>query len=186
MTESPDFFPASGGRRFDRYASMLAVVFSLAALFVAVAEVNSERAQQRASVWPHIEISEAYSEAGFTLRMTNKGVGPALMGRMALTFDGKPVTDLDQLILDTIGAEKAFSYERYGMSDPSNGVLAPSDEVRLFTVDWDDSTRELIQAWNGRIDIVTCYCSINNDCWQTSLTTESNTPIDSCRTGVSL
>ncbi|MEL6868881.1 MAG: hypothetical protein AAFO81_03685 [Pseudomonadota bacterium] len=186
MSDSNVTTSPSGGSRFDHYASAFAVALSMAALFVSFAEVSSERAQQRASVWPHVEIGESYSEAGFTLRLTNKGVGPALMGELRLTYDGEPVTDIDQLIVDTIGEDLAFSYERYGMSDPSNSVVAPSDVVRLFSVDWDAASQQLIQTWGGRIDVVACYCSIHGDCWQTSLTTSRNERTQACATGVSL
>ena len=186
MPESHEPSSSSRRPRFDHYASVFAVALSLAALFVSFAEVSSERAQQSASVWPHVEISESYSDEGFKLRLTNKGVGPALMGHLNLMIDGQPVTDIDKLIVDTIGAENAFSYERYSVSDPSNSVVAPGDEIRLFGVGWDDATRQLIQAWNGRIDVVACYCSIHGDCWQTSLNAEINQHTEACRTGVSL
>lgn len=186
MSEQPRNSSATMGGHLDRYGAAFAVVLSLAALFVSLAEVSSERAQQLASVWPHIEIGESYSDKGFTLRMTNKGVGPALMGRLILRFDGQEITDIDQLIVDTLGAEDAFSYERYGMSDPSNSVVAPADQINLFSVDWDADTQRLIQAWNGRIDISTCYCSIHNDCWETSLNSAVNQRTETCRTGISL
>ncbi|MEL7296332.1 MAG: hypothetical protein AAGJ86_01655 [Pseudomonadota bacterium] len=180
--QQPD--PRSGSN-FDRMASVFAVALSLAALFVSLVEVSSERAQQRAEVWPHIQIDQSYSEAGFRLRMVNKGVGPALMGQLVLLHNGQPVQDVDQLIIETIGAERAFSYDRYSMSDPSNSVVAPGDSLTLFGVSWDDSTRELIRAWNGAIDIDVCYCSIHEDCWQASLM-GSTQRVERCDTGVAL
>ncbi|MEN7343816.1 MAG: hypothetical protein AAAFM81_12775 [Pseudomonadota bacterium] len=177
--------PASS-TNIDRLASTFAVALSIAALFISIIEVSSERAQQRASVWPHIQISESYSEAGFRVVLTNKGVGPALLGELTLLHDGQPVADIDQLIIDTIGAENAFSYDRYSMSNPGNSVVAPGESINLFGVGWDDSSRQLIRAWNGRIDIATCYCSIHEDCWQASLAEDTTSRIERCDTGVAL
>ena len=148
--------------------------------------MSSERAQQRASVWPHIQISESYSEAGFRVTLTNKGVGPALLGKVTLLHDGKSVENIDALIVETIGAENAFSYDRYSMSDPSNSVVAPGDTINLFSVGWDDSSRQLIRAWNGRIDLATCYCSIQEACWQASLAEDATARVERCDTGVAL
>ncbi|MEM7764160.1 MAG: hypothetical protein AAF290_08760 [Pseudomonadota bacterium] len=173
------------GTNFDRIAAIFAVLLSLAALFVSFVEVSSERAQQRAEVWPYIQIDPSYSSSGFRLRMVNKGVGPALMGQLVLLHNGQPVQDVDQLIVDTIGAERAFSYDRYAMSDPSNSVVAPGDSLTLFGVSWDDDTRALVQAWNGAIDIDICYCSIHEDCWQASLL-GSTQRVERCETGVAL
>ncbi len=170
----------------DRLASAFAVALSLAALFVSLVEVSSERAQQRASVWPHIEIGESYSEDGFRIRLTNKGVGPALMGRIALTIDGRTVEDLDQLILETLGEADAFSYDRYSSSNPSNRVVAAGETLDLFRVKWDPQTRKLIGKWNNNVDLATCYCSISEDCWATSLQADQTVRVENCNTGVSL
>lgn len=173
------------GFNFDRLASVFAVALSIAAILVSVAEVYAVRAQQRAAVWPHLNISESYSEAGFRLRLTNKGVGPALMSDVRLIFDGAQVTDLDKLIIDTLGPEDAFSYDRYSVSNPSNSVVAAGETVTLFAVPWDPQTRKLISLWNGKIDVQTCYCSIHGECWSASLEDVRTPSTETCRTGVS-
>lgn len=167
---------------FDRLASVFAVALSLTALFVSVLEVFTTRAQQRAAVWPHLEISESYSEEGFQLRLTNKGVGPALTSDLRLSFLGQSVADLDALILKTLGPDDAFSYERYTRSIPSNSVIAAGEKIVLFSVEWDDQTRRLISAWSDKVDLKSCYCSIHNECWSVSLRQVRTTRTLSCRT----
>lgn len=186
MTDPIPAFNSDAGSRINRLASAFAVVLSLVAVFVSFAEVSSERAQQRASVWPYIEIVESYSDEGFRIRLTNKGVGPALMGDVKLMFNGEPVRDLDQLIADTLGPEDAFSYDRYSSSNPSNSVMAAGEASILFGVKWDSETRRLLAAWDGKVDIATCYCSIHEDCWATSLSSGKTERTERCETGVSL
>ncbi|MFK8052540.1 MAG: hypothetical protein AB8F65_06170 [Woeseiaceae bacterium] len=187
MSELPPNPPARLGARFDHIASAFAVALSLAALFVSFAEVSSERAQQKASVWPHIELGESYSDEGFKIRLTNKGVGPALMGQVVLSKDGKAIENLDALILATLGPDEAFSYERYSTSNPSNSVVAAGESYVLFAVAWDETTQRLISAWSGgAVDITTCYCSVHEDCWETSLTQDVTRRTESCNTGVAL
>ncbi len=186
MIDSSPTANIDAGSRISRMASAFAVALSLAAMFVSLAEVSSERAQQRASVWPHIEIVESYSDEGFRIRLTNKGVGPALMGDVTLTFNGQPIGNLDQLIADTLGPDDAFSYDRYSSSNPSNSVVAAGEETVLFGVKWDSATQRLLGAWDGKVDITTCYCSIHEDCWETSLASAKTRRTERCDTGVSL
>lgn len=170
------------GSAFDRIAAIAAIIISLTAMLVSLLEVNTSRAQQRAAVWPHMEIVQSYQESGYQLLITNKGVGPALMSDIVLLFEGEPVRNLDQLIIDTVGPEKAFSYERYSSTDPSGRVMAPGETTTLFGVDWDPVSRELLTKWNGKVDVQTCYCSINRECWSVSYIRRRTEKATSCKT----
>lgn len=172
----------SRGFTFDRIASLFAVALSMIALLVSLIEVNTSRAQQRAAVWPHMEVVQSYGQEGYELSIVNKGVGPALMGNVVLLNDGVPVQNLDQLILDTVGAENAFSYERYRSSNPSNRVMASGETTTLFGVGWDPVTRELVSAVSETIDVQTCYCSISKDCWSVSYKTRETKSVSRCET----
>lgn len=164
----------------DRLTSLFALGLSVIALLVSILEVQTVKSQQRTAVWPHLQISEAYSGDGFRLTITNKGVGPALVGQVGLLIDSAPVDDLDTLILQTLGPDDAFSYERYRSSNPSSGVIAANETVTLFAVDWDEASRRLIAEWTNRVDVSACYCSIYEDCWTTSLTTGATNATSKC------
>ncbi len=163
---------------FDRVASIFAVTLSLAAMLVSILEVATVRDQQRAAVWPYVQISSSYTDAGFALNLINKGVGPALMADVAITYDGVRVDDLDTLIADTLGPDDAFSYDVYSTSNPKSGVVAKGETVRLFGVPWEPRTQKLMTLWSDRVDVTACYCSINDDCWKTSLTSSSAEPVN--------
>ena len=189
MSDAPDTVEKAAPFRrswsFDRVASIFALGLSIAALLVSLVEVSTVRTQQRATAWPHIALSQSYSANGFQLEVTNKGVGPALMGDVVLKKDGAPIADLDQLILETLGPEDAFSYDLYRSSDPSNSVIAAGETAVLFAVPWEPRTRKLVSAWGRSIDIETCYCSIHEDCWQVSLSQARTQKTRSCETGIS-
>jgi len=177
--------PPTSSSRFDRIIAALALGLSIAALLVSLVEVSAVRSQQRATAWPYIEISESYTDAGFKLRLTNKGVGPALMSKVELKYDGERVESIDSLIIEAMGREDAFSYDIYSSSNPSNSVVAAGETVILFSIPWEERTRKFVQVAGGSINIETCYCSIHNDCWETSLNAASTTVSNSCKTGIS-
>lgn len=148
--------------------SIIAIIISLSALGVSVFEVTSLKDQQKASVWPYLEVSSTYSGEGFKVTLTNKGIGPALLGDVVLTHNGKDITstdELDALIVESIGAERAFSYDTYRARNPSSSVLAPGEEVVLFGVPWTADTRAFIQAVGQATTANGCYCSVYDDCW---------------------
>lgn len=181
MSETPK---TKAGSAFDRGAAIAAIIISLTAMLVSLLEVNTSRAQQRAAVWPHMEIVQSFQESGYRLLVTNKGVGPALMGDIVLLYEGEPVTSLDELILNTVGEENAFSYDRYSSTDPSGRVMAPGETTTLFGVDWDPITRAMLFDWNGKVDVQTCYCSINQECWSVSYVERTTKPTNSCKTTI--
>jgi len=165
---------------FDRLAAVFAVALSIAAILVSLLEVSAARSQQQASVWPYIDMSGSYSDEGFQLILTNKGVGPARMGDVNILLDGQIADDLDSAILAILGEEDAFSYDVYRATNPSRNVIAKGETVRLFAVPWEARTRKLMSEWDERIEIRGCYCSIYEECWVASTQSRSTKPTQVC------
>ena len=82
-----------------------------------------------------------------------------------LIHEGEVVEDLDALIRDTVGEENAFSYDLYRVSDPSQSVLGPEEELTVFSVPWEPRTRLLTERWAGKVSLEICFCSVYDDCW---------------------
>ncbi|MEL7110000.1 MAG: hypothetical protein AAGL99_12105 [Pseudomonadota bacterium] len=152
--------------------SLVAIVISLSALGVSVFEVTSLKDQQKASVWPYLEVAQSYSGTGFEVTISNKGIGPALLGDVGFVHNGQRLTssdDLDALILETVGPERAFSYDTYRARDASNDVLAPGETATLFGVPWTADTRAFLEGVGGGISAEGCYCSVYKECWSVKM-----------------
>ena len=169
--------------RMNQITSLVAIVISVVAMVLSIVEVSAMREQQRADVWPYLEIMQNYSEDGFALRITNKGVGPALVDSGALYDGEREIDDLDAFIAETVGAENAFGYETYRSRGIVNAVLAAGESVDLFAVDWTEETQLLLKLWTEEraIDYRVCYCSIHDQCWRTSLSTARAVSARRCR-----
>ena len=160
---------SGSGSRLNNFATVVAVILSTVAIVVSLLEVSAMRDHQRASVWPYLSVKQSYFNNRFSLTIENKGVGPALLETVDWRFDGEPITDLDQLILDTVGEELAFSYETYQVSNPDEDVLAAGDVVAVFAVPTREDTLAFLRTMNGRVTLEACYCSIYGDCWVAEL-----------------
>ncbi len=148
---------------------ILAIAISLIALAVSLYEATLLNGQRRAEVWPYVEISTRYSGDGFRIEMNNRGVGPAIIRTMAVQVDGEPVEDFREAILSVLGPDDAFGYERFRTEALGPGVLEASGSRALFSVDWDEASRRLEAAWQDRLNIEACYCSVYGDCWTMEL-----------------
>ncbi|MEM8616983.1 MAG: hypothetical protein AAGF20_08620, partial [Pseudomonadota bacterium] len=61
--------------RFNRLFTLAAVALSIVAIVVSLMEVSAMHTQQRATAWPAISVDQNYNSNGFSLTLTNKGVG---------------------------------------------------------------------------------------------------------------
>ena len=171
------------GRNFSgAFLSLIAVVISIAALTVSVLEVSAIREQQRASVWPYLEVTKGYSSEGFDITVSNRGIGPALITEAAFSYDGDEIrtsSELNRLIVETVGRDRAFSYDTYKMSEPRRIVLSPGDTITLFAVPWTEDTRLFVNGVGERLSASGCYCSVYEDCWTASLDVAPE-PVKAC------
>ncbi|MDT0596056.1 hypothetical protein [Glaciecola petra] len=145
--------------------SYIAVGLSVFALVISIVEVTFTRDELRSQAWPYIEIENAYSADGFTMTVSNKGVGPAKVRSLTLILDNKPIQNFDEAILKTVGTENAFSFDVYKSSNPSPGVMSSNESITLFRVPWESRTELLLEKWRDRFRVQICYCSIFEDCW---------------------
>jgi hypothetical protein len=170
--DAPDGRPGPAvKRRLDTnlVIAVSAVVISLCALVVSYVEVSVMRADQRASVWPYLDIGVSYDSEGFTIGATNRGLGPALVESVLVEVDGRPVRNWDEAVDRLVGLESGLDYSNT-LRNTINGEVLPAErELLLFRVTggWTPVKRELADQLN-RLDWRMCYCSVYGDCWTVS------------------
>ncbi len=180
LPKAPDV-SASTSLDLNGIATVGAVILSIVAISISLLEVFTLRTHQRASVWPYLQIASSYSREGFAIMLENKGVGPAIVERFQITLDDEPTAGIDQLIVDVVGQDNAFSYDNYNVANPSNSVVSASEELRLFSFQWDERTRLFELGARDRVNIEICYCSIHKDCWLAEWRTNGVEDVKSCK-----
>lgn len=172
--------PTAPRRPATPLLALTAIVLSLAALGVSVFEVSTIRDEQRIQVWPYVDLVTRFGPEGFQLEARNKGIGPARVRTTRVLLEGRAYEDLDELILNTVGEENAFSYDLYSTTNPARSVMSPDEVVVLFGVPWEPRTRLLAQRWTDRIEVELCYCSVYDDCWLSRLDSAEPEPVPAC------
>lgn len=155
----------------EAFAAVTAIIVSACALGVSFYEVRIMRAQQKTSVWPHVEIGQQYDGEGFALEANNKGVGPALVKSLKVSVDGNPVNSLSQLLDTILGKDHGIGWANYSVHNVNGKVLEAGYDMPMVRFKWNEKTREL-QDNLERIKIEMIYGSIYDDCWK--LTFDSN------------
>lgn len=151
-----------------------AILLSLCGLFIAIYETSLIREQQRASVWPNVEVSPSINDGVLRIFVQNTGIGPARIIKASVIHRDEVKKNWDEMI-------NAFEYEDEGNSGYQSlikgRVLPPaSPQELIFRIESSSENRDsnladqlskAIMAEN--IDVKLCYCSVYNECWTASM-----------------
>jgi hypothetical protein len=130
-----------------------------------------QRQQVRAVVWPILEYSTS-NEPFLRLSLANKGVGPALIRRVVLKVDGRPVANWQDALQKLFGGRHyRFSFSTLNSRVLSAGesidILVPRDaEDRPLTATSESNSLGFqMNQERGRVSVEVCYASTLGDCW---------------------
>lgn len=146
--------------------SVVGVVIAVLALYAALTESAAVRQQTAAAVWPFVQLMiEDYDTgdtAGFSLALTNAGVGPARMQDVRVSIDGNVTRNWSELVASVDG-DTGAAINRNFISDR---VLRPDETVVIFSTTDAELARQLVGAVSKPRGALTfCYCSIFDECW---------------------
>ncbi|MEM9387640.1 MAG: hypothetical protein AAGA68_21480 [Pseudomonadota bacterium] len=166
----------SEGSGVDKLIGGCALVASLAAVFIAWDQGRVMRAQQHGEVFPVLQvdgfIASMDEQVEVGLRVSNNGVGPAMIEAVDLAVDGVQVNDLQMLLAD-LPPPSSNSW-----SSLAGRAMAPGEEVEVLSLRWNGgdvtpTERAAIAAFTERASewhLRICYCSVFRRCWATSRT----------------
>ena len=142
----------------SRIVAVSAAFIGVAALAVSAYQAFISREQQRASVWPRIEILMSNSPTTFRLTLRNAGIGPALIETAEVRVDGRARSTWED-VLTTLGVPTEHSKGKL-----SDRVLSPETEQDVFSPEAEAAAAKLWES-GGRVDVWVCYCSVYHECW---------------------
>lgn len=145
-----------------------AMLVGVAALLVAWDQGRVMRAQQHGAVYPILQIDGFTTRDGelqrVGARISNNGVGPALIDDIQLIRDDEPTPDFSAL--GPFIPEQA----ELNWSTMIGRVLAPGESIAPLEYMWaaddvDQAVLDAFQAEWARWDMAVCYCSVFGKCW---------------------
>lgn len=191
----------TGHRMLDLAVAGSALLVSLVSLGIAVHHGHTMQRLVEANSMPFVQFSTGNSDAReadrmkpvMTVSVENAGTGPARVERFTLLFDGKPQADWKSLMTTALheavvaGRLQAGQAQigSYTLSDVAPNYLRPGAQVYALTWArseanapyWDEIDRMRLA---GHIDLQACYCSMFDDCWDTSMKVFRPRPVPHC------
>ena len=132
------------------------------ALATSTYNVYLQRQQVRAQVWPFLVLGADYGNEGFSVSLTNRGVGPAEVKRVRVTVDGKRAGDWVEVEASLLRA--ASLHDSWQIQPIENEVVSPGLQIVTLKVHDMDHARAMV-AERRRLAVELCYCSTLDDCW---------------------
>jgi hypothetical protein len=139
-----------------------AVLIGVCALFVSIVQTNLQRKQSYAAAWPYLEIDTDMLDNQFYFRVTNKGVGPAIVKQTQLTYKEKKYDSIVKLAKEIAGKQDTFMPHYWDRLDKR--VIAPQEEIDyLLLTDSADAERFRLELPNVKLRIA--YASVYDQLW---------------------
>jgi len=155
--------------------SLSAVLLSVCGLFISMYEASLIREQQRASVWPNVEVTPAIRNDTLKIFVNNTGIGPARIKSASVIYKDEVKKNWPDLV-------RSFEYDEEDVSDYQsliNGkVLSPSSDEKelVFRIASSSQDPDKNLAYklsnairNRHLNVELCYCSVYDDCWTASM-----------------
>jgi hypothetical protein len=153
----------SSTERFQTIGTALAIIISLAAMFVSIYEASILKSQQTSMVWPYLDLSQQYDNNGFAIEISNKGTGPAIITSVQVDYKGLPVESID-VLMDSLNPNRTFGYDILRNSTLGNQVFMSGEKRIVFGLPYNDETR-VVQSNLGKVRIRIGYKSVLEEHW---------------------
>lgn len=172
--------------RADRIVALSAIFISLMTLFTFISQNKLLKKQAALSVLPYLAVTSSYSNAAdptYQLRLTNQGVGPAIIEHQKIQYQGKVYEgEFFDFLRDQIPGLDSLS----GISRASfdfGSILPSGDELFLIGV-FDDldavntvaSKIEELSSGEDALTYEIVYRSIYGERWK--ITESSELPVE--------
>jgi hypothetical protein len=169
VPETSDRPRKTGQFALDFIIASAAIIVSVASLWVALRADQTQEQLLKSSVWPYVMFdSSNATETGarqLVFEVRNKGVGPALVRTVAVSYNGRYYPTFDALLAACC---KLTHVRNIYSSTMQNTVIVAHDFVPFIDMppnDFDLTEYKQIRAQRTKIQMQMCYCSVLGDCW---------------------
>jgi len=181
-----------GHRLADYSIALSAIVISLISLSVAIHHGRVQQKLVAANSWPFLRFDSSNDfgdgKQTFSLSIINSGVGPALLKKLVVRYNGKPVRGWLELLQQCCGVSQDISVNDlrsigFESGARPKGVIRAQQGVlllRLRRLPDDAAIWDQLGMARLQLEFDACYCSIIGECWTSDLRTLDPKPIEQC------
>lgn len=178
----------TGHRWLDLALGLSVLVISIASMIIAIQNHHAMKNLVTANSWPYLEmghgnVMDGSSDIHFDIK--NAGVGPALIEKFVVTYDGRSVSGTRELLRRCCGIQDADLTKRLDINvdQVSDRVLSARDDIAFLSMPKQDANLDLWQKLNlerFKVGMTACYSSVLGEHWITSLHSVKPLSVESC------
>ena len=157
------------------------IIIALCALSLSIDQGIRNREHDRLTVRPYVHINfEDTVESGAIWKLTNSGLGPAIIKSFQILVDGNPCTNWACVLTKLQMANDTPPAVRVRAIYPGM-IVEAKESMMLIQIMRGDFAADLFKNYKfRRVEIRTCYCSLYNECWQVGNNTRFPISVKSC------
>ena len=151
----------------ESIVATMASFVGICALLVSIMQTHYQRKYLLASAWPHLQTAIYRTEKKdstkniVTIKLMNKGIGPAIIESVAYEYEGKPIAGLDPLVKKIVGLEFSGSYKDFVRGE----AIAQNEDFDYVSISGAKASRVFREAL-GKIKIKIIYKSVHDEHWE--------------------
>ena len=190
--ENPDIETShhrhTGRPLLDLVLGISAIAISLTSLFLAIQNDKAMEHLVQANSWPLVQVTYSTSNADASphahLDIANKGVGPASIESLDVTFQGRHLRDKKDLVDALLKRTTVTEHPHVLSSDVVHSVLSAKETVTFidFIPLQEYSPQDYAAITQGiqELQLQACYCSVFDECWIFDNKTPRPTQVKTC------
>lgn len=176
-----------GHKWIDLALGLSALCLSVTSIFISMSNDRDMQRLVTANSWPYLELGHgnAGEDGSPTIHFNikNAGIGPAMIEKFVLSYDGQRVRDSEDLLKRCCGLDDGKKSWHYA-TDMVNGRVLPARESIVFLqLPKQDSNAALwdkLATERMKIGMAVCYSSVFGEHWITGLSRRMPRRVKSC------
>jgi len=178
----------TGHRWFDLALGLSVLVISIASMVIAIQNHHAMKNLVTANSWPYLQMGHGNvvdGSADIHFDIKNAGVGPALIEKFVVTYNGQPVTGTKELLQRCCGIQDTDLTKKLDINvdQVADRVLSARDDIAFLSLPKQDTNLDLWQKLNVerfKIGMTACYSSVLGEHWMTGLGGVKPRSVESC------
>lgn len=177
-----------GHRWIDLALALSALILSITSILIAIQNDHAMHNLVTANSWPYLEMGNSNvmdNASVIHFDVKNAGIGPALIEKFVVTYDGHAVKDVNDLLAQCCGVQNQDQSRKLNIyvDDVSGRVLPARDTIAFLELTKGNENLDVWEKLNAvrfNVGMSACYSSVFGEHWITTFGNVKPRSVESC------
>ena len=177
-----------GHRWIDLALALSALILSITSILISIQNDHAMHNLVTANSWPYLEMDNSNvmdNASVIHFDVKNAGIGPALIEKFVVTYDGHAVQDVQDLLAQCCGIQSQDQSRKLNIyvDAVSGRVLPARDSIAFFELSKANENLDVWEKLNAvrfKVGMSVCYSSVFGEHWITTFGNVKPRSVESC------